>query len=95
MDLVVLRYTRMVNGYTMLCITKLDILDTLPEIKLGVGYKLKGKNIDYFPSSASDLAKVEVCTRKIFEGVLQLFYLSCFFRWIMCRCQDGIRVRKM
>ena len=50
----------MVNGYTMLCITKLDILDTLSEIKLGVGYKLKGKKIDYFPSSASDLDKVEV-----------------------------------
>lgn len=52
----------MVNGYTALCITKLDILDHLPEIKLGVGYKLNGKKISYFPSSASDLASVEVCS---------------------------------
>jgi adenylosuccinate synthase len=50
----------MVNGYTALCLTKLDILDTLPEIKLGVAYKLKGKRIEYFPSTASDLAEVEV-----------------------------------
>lgn len=50
----------MVNGYTALCLTKLDILDTLPEIKLAVGYKLNGKNIDYFPSTASVLAAVEV-----------------------------------
>lgn len=50
----------MVNGYTALCLTKLDILDTFPEIKLAVGYKLNGKKIDYFPSQASDLAAVEV-----------------------------------
>lgn len=50
----------MVNGYTALCLTKLDILDTLPEIKVAVGYKLNGKKIDYFPSSASSLASVEV-----------------------------------
>lgn len=50
----------MVNGYTALCLTKLDILDTFPEIKLGVGYKLNGKKIDYFPSTACDLAAVEV-----------------------------------
>lgn len=50
----------MVNGYTALCLTKLDILDTFPEIKLGIGYKLQGKSIDYFPSTACDLAAVEV-----------------------------------
>jgi len=60
LDVFLLEYTNMVNGYTSLCITKLDILDTLPEIKLGVGYKLKGKKIDYFPANASDLAEVEV-----------------------------------
>lgn len=39
--------------------TKLDILDTLPEIKICIGYRLNGKEIDHFPSNASDLAKVE------------------------------------
>lgn len=36
LDLALLRYTSMVNGYTALCLTKLDILDTLPEIKVAV-----------------------------------------------------------
>ncbi|CAG4988165.1 unnamed protein product [Parnassius apollo] len=60
LDLVVVRYTAMVNGYTSLCLTKLDILDTLKEIKVGVAYKLNGKVIDYFPSSMAELSNVEV-----------------------------------
>ncbi|KAG6455276.1 hypothetical protein O3G_MSEX009125 [Manduca sexta] len=60
LDLVVVRYTAMVNGYTSLCLTKLDILDTLKEIKVGVAYKLNGKKIDYFPSSMTELSNVEV-----------------------------------
>ncbi|VEN50858.1 unnamed protein product [Callosobruchus maculatus] len=60
LDVFLLKYTNMINGYTALCVTKLDILDTLPEIKLAVGYSLRGKKIDYFPSNVSDLAAVEV-----------------------------------
>lgn len=60
LDLVLLKYTDMINGYNCICLTKLDILDQLPEVKLAVSYKLKGKTINYFPSNASDLDKVEV-----------------------------------
>ncbi|KAF9405999.1 hypothetical protein HW555_013476 [Spodoptera exigua] len=60
LDLVVVRYTAMVNGYTSLCLTKMDILDTLKEIKIGVAYKLNGKKIEYFPSSMAELSSVEV-----------------------------------
>ncbi|CAL7937349.1 unnamed protein product [Xylocopa violacea] len=60
LDLTLLKFTSMVNGYTSICLTKLDILDTLPKIQIGIGYRLNGKEIDYFPSLASDLAKVEV-----------------------------------
>ncbi|CAK1550425.1 unnamed protein product [Leptosia nina] len=60
LDLVVVKYTAAVNGYTSLCLTKLDILDTLEEIKVGVAYKLNGKKIDYFPSSMPELSSVEV-----------------------------------
>ncbi|XP_017885737.1 adenylosuccinate synthetase isoform X1 [Ceratina calcarata] len=60
LDLTLLKFTAIVNGYTSLCLTKLDILDTLPKIQVGVGYRLNGKEIDYFPSNTSDLAKVEV-----------------------------------
>ncbi|XP_026743137.1 adenylosuccinate synthetase-like [Trichoplusia ni] len=60
LDLVVVRYTAMVNGYTAICLTKMDILDTLKEIKIGVAYKLNGKKIEYFPSSMTELSNVEV-----------------------------------
>lgn len=60
LDLVLLRYTSMVNGYTALCLTKLDILDTFDEIQVGVGYKLNGVHVEHFPGSISDLALVEV-----------------------------------
>ncbi|XP_075982547.1 adenylosuccinate synthetase [Anticarsia gemmatalis] len=60
LDLIVVRYTALVNGYTSLCLTKLDILDTMKEIKVGVGYKLNGKKIEYFPSSMAELGRVEV-----------------------------------
>ncbi|XP_058801944.1 adenylosuccinate synthetase [Phymastichus coffea] len=67
LDLALLKFTAMVNGYTSICVTKLDILDTLPKIKVCIGYRLNGKEIDYFPSSSSDLAKVEPIYQE-FEG---------------------------
>lgn len=59
-----LKYTGMVNGYTALCLTKLDILDTLAELQIAVGYKLNGKAISHFPSSAAQVEAVEVCQNK-------------------------------
>ncbi|KAB0352482.1 hypothetical protein FD754_017339, partial [Muntiacus muntjak] len=60
LDLMILRYAHMVNGFTALALTKLDILDTLDEIKVGVAYKLGGKRIPYFPANQEILQKVEV-----------------------------------
>uniref|UniRef100_A0A1B0CWS6 Adenylosuccinate synthetase n=2 Tax=Lutzomyia longipalpis TaxID=7200 RepID=A0A1B0CWS6_LUTLO len=60
LDLVLLRYTAIVNGYTDLYLTKLDILDTFKEIKVAIGYKLNDKLLDHFPTSIIDLANVEV-----------------------------------
>ncbi|KAF7987410.1 hypothetical protein HCN44_003172 [Aphidius gifuensis] len=59
LDLALLKFTNKVNGYTSIFLTKLDILDTLAEIKICIGYRLNGKEIEHFPSHASDLAKVE------------------------------------
>ena len=58
LDLSLIRYTHMVNGYTSLNLTKLDILDTFKEIKVAVAYKLNGKEIDSLPGNLEDLAKV-------------------------------------
>ncbi|XP_066592752.1 adenylosuccinate synthetase [Prorops nasuta] len=65
LDLAVLKFTAMVNGYTSLCLTKLDILDTLSEIKVCIAYQLNGKEINYFPSSTSELSKVEAIYEKL------------------------------
>lgn len=50
----------MINGYHSLNLTKLDILDTLPEIKVGVEYYLNGRQIDSVPGNLQDFEKVEV-----------------------------------
>jgi len=60
LDLVVVKYTHMVNGYTALAITKIDVLDDLDEIKVAVGYKLNGQNLPGFPADLDSLKDVEV-----------------------------------
>ncbi|KAK3538052.1 hypothetical protein QTP70_027406 [Hemibagrus guttatus] len=60
LDLVILRYAHMINGFTAIALTKLDILDVLDEIKVGIAYKLNGKRIPHFPANMEVLQKVEV-----------------------------------
>uniref|UniRef100_A0A8C8EM29 Adenylosuccinate synthetase n=1 Tax=Oncorhynchus tshawytscha TaxID=74940 RepID=A0A8C8EM29_ONCTS len=44
----------------ILALTKLDILDVLPEIKVGVSYSVNGENIPNFPANQEVLQSVEV-----------------------------------
>ena len=67
LDLVVLKYSTWINGYTSLNITKLDVLDTFKEIKVAVGYKYNGKTLKSFPECLNVLGKVEV-EYKTFPG---------------------------
>lgn len=50
-DAVLVKYSCMVNGISKLVVTKLDVLDDLPEIKVCVGYRFGGKRIRVFPAS--------------------------------------------
>ena len=50
LDIALLKYTSMVNGYTSLAVTKLDILDKMDEIKVGVTYIKNGAALEHFPS---------------------------------------------
>ena len=45
LDLVVLRYAKMLNGIDSLVVTKLDVFDAQPEIKVCTGYRYKGKRL--------------------------------------------------
>uniref|UniRef100_A0A2I2YDS3 Adenylosuccinate synthetase n=2 Tax=Gorilla gorilla gorilla TaxID=9595 RepID=A0A2I2YDS3_GORGO len=60
LDLVLLKYAHMINGFTALALTKLDILDMFTEIKVGVAYKLDGEIIPHIPANQEVLNKVEV-----------------------------------
>uniref|UniRef100_A0A8C2E7Q2 Adenylosuccinate synthetase n=1 Tax=Cyprinus carpio TaxID=7962 RepID=A0A8C2E7Q2_CYPCA len=60
LDLVLIKYAHMINGFTAIALTKLDILDVLPEIKVGVAYKVDGEIIPHFPANQEVLQKVEV-----------------------------------
>jgi adenylosuccinate synthase len=48
-DAVVVRYSRLLNNLGSLAITKLDVLDPLPEIKICTGYRYKGSILKSFP----------------------------------------------
>jgi adenylosuccinate synthase len=58
-DAVAARFSTRVNGFTGAAITRLDILDVLPRLKICIGYKLDGKTIDYFPASVAALARCQ------------------------------------
>jgi len=49
-DAVIAQYSTRINGFTSLAVTKLDVLDTLAEIKICTGYWYKGKTIRDFPA---------------------------------------------
>ena len=67
LDACVVRYAGLLSGIDYMAITRLDILDTLPEIKMCVGYKYNGEVINEIPASLKVLAEVEP-VYETFEG---------------------------
>ena len=65
-DLPLLRYATSINGIDWMVVTKLDVLDTLDEIPVCVGYKVGGKKTDkQIPASAGRFESVQC----IYENV--------------------------
>jgi len=58
LDLVVLRYAKMINGIDSLVVTKLDVFDTQREIQACTGYRYKGSPVRGMPATAEELEKV-------------------------------------
>jgi adenylosuccinate synthase len=65
LDLPLLRYAGMINGISWLVVTKLDVLDELPEVPVCVSYKINGKEIVEIPAQASGYEKIECVYRKM------------------------------
>lgn len=59
LDLPALRRAVINSSISSLCITKLDVLDELEEIKICVAYELDGKRLDVAPLDARDLEKCQ------------------------------------
>jgi len=49
----------MVNGFNSLAVTKLDVLDDVPELKICVAYRLNGEEIDFVPADARQIDRCE------------------------------------
>jgi adenylosuccinate synthase len=59
LDIPLLRYSNQVNGAEWLVITKLDVLDTLAEIPICVGYEIDGKTTDEIPADVDGLERIK------------------------------------
>ncbi|MCU0772982.1 MAG: adenylosuccinate synthase [Ideonella sp.] len=59
LDIAALRRAMIINGVSGLCITKLDVLDGLPELHIAVGYRLGGRQVEILPLDADDVAACE------------------------------------
>ena len=55
LDAAALKRAIIINGVSGLCITKLDVLDGLDEIKVCVGYDRNGKRVDILPLDADEI----------------------------------------
>lgn len=58
-DVVASRYVMELNDVSSVALTKLDVLDGLETVKVCVGYRVNGREIEHFPSRAADLSKAE------------------------------------
>lgn len=58
-DAVAGRFVAQINGLDAAVITKLDVLDTFPTIKICTAYNLRGQTIHSLPATLSDLAACE------------------------------------
>lgn len=59
LDTVILRYAARVNGLGGLALTKLDVLDDLPVVRLCVAYRYEGGELREFPTSLRVLSRCE------------------------------------
>jgi adenylosuccinate synthase len=59
LDLVAARYAQALNGTDGLALTKLDVLDDLPELRVCTGYRVAGEVLAEFPADRAALAAAE------------------------------------
>ena len=58
-DAVAGKYSRQLNGFSGMVLTRLDILDGFPSVKVCVGYQADGQELDRFPANTNLLARCQ------------------------------------
>jgi adenylosuccinate synthase len=59
LDAAALKRSVLINGISGICLTKLDVLDGLEEIKVCTGYMLNGQRVDILPLDADEIIACE------------------------------------
>uniref|UniRef100_A0A7S0BFG9 Adenylosuccinate synthetase n=1 Tax=Rhodosorus marinus TaxID=101924 RepID=A0A7S0BFG9_9RHOD len=60
LDTFILNYTNSINGYSSVCLTKLDVMSVFDQLKIGYAYKHRGKLLDYYPCNLNIIKEVDV-----------------------------------
>lgn len=98
LDLIYLKYSCMINGITSLALTKLDVLTGLDSIKVCVGYKLRGQEINYVPTLIQDLEQIEPVYKEIkgwqddIKGINKMSDMPIAVKDYIKFIEDSIRV---
>lgn len=67
------RYTHLINNFTLLNLTKLDVLSDLDEIKIATSYKFNGGEDSFLPKQA----KILLTSLLFFHRIRKSLFLSC------------------
>jgi adenylosuccinate synthase len=64
-DAAALKRSIQINGVSGLCVTKLDVMDGMETVRIGVGYKIDGQISDILPVGAESIA----CCEPVYEDM--------------------------
>jgi adenylosuccinate synthase len=58
-DAVAGRFSCLINGFTCLAVTRLDVLDKLPRLRICTSYRIDGETVTHFPATIKHLEKAQ------------------------------------
>ncbi|MDR2884530.1 MAG: adenylosuccinate synthetase, partial [Deferribacteraceae bacterium] len=65
-DLVALKYSCMINGFSHIALTKLDVLSGIDELWICVAYEIDGKEVTEFPANLKSLESAKPVYKKFY-----------------------------
>jgi len=77
-DAVAMRYSTIINGIERVAVTKLDVLDGFDEIRICVGYEVKGKKLKQFPTDVRTLELVTPVYESLPGWKTPIAKISCY-----------------